>query len=865
MTVEAALIPIHQTQHVLRPPGFEPLSSFILGDSCAPKPVTQAKLLALLDANNEHVSAPLHWSVSVDPQDDSGSISTSLSNLHLLKDSSLDSSIKEKSRKKPTKKKNGKQNRETKKAIQGLLAESGQIRNCEDDKVSGSSQQSAKDDTTVVRNHEHDAEMRGEDVKMCVVDAVKGSCCHSNEENKRSRWNKSLRDKKHAQINSQKMPVLDYLNIDVSMLEKVSSPRIESHIVDESSSVSSVSSWAQKSSTVESSVTYPHEKVHPVTDECFLQPEANFSSSFDYRRNKGSSRNSEKQSQGGSFYEGQHLPRFGKDVTHVKILRRWVPICKNNVKNSKTAASVKNIISCSDKSQLPSEKNDNCIVLGGNTEMLGPTVSSRGSVSVSSVPIHRSASQAQEEPEVHRMESEIQIPMAQPICNGTSSSVLSDGSSDCINCVTVEHALEASYRLQLACENAERAIGHPLVEFERLLQCVTPVIVSPSSSKACETCSCNQRHSPSVCGHPIPSTSLKTVWNWYEEPGNYGMKVGVQGSRYQEASRADHVSFDAHFVPLLSAVQLFGHEKLSPCCSESEENAVERVQENKDAALQSSSSKPSSISSSLTDVNSDAAFNSFKQTVGPSKAPHIHRCDVIDRSFPPTSDDMELMFEFFESEQPHQRMPLYDKVLELASAGILGNHGFGDASKLQCANLCELHPASWFSVAWYPIYRIPEGKLRAAFLTYHSLGHSVHRCVATDTDDKNALCIILFPVVGLQSYRAQDGLWFHPKLKIGERLAFKALASQLVEDRTRTLEENALFFARGLVDKDHGRVANRQPDFEFFKSRKVINTLSFMIPSCGSEPRNPRRRVPGSQKMQQHTAVLNVNINTVSL
>lgn len=805
MAVEAA-------RHVLRPPGFEPLSSFIVGDSCVPKPVTQAKLLALLDANNEHASAPLHLSVSADLQDDSGSISTSLSNLHLLKDSSLDSSIKEKSRKKPTKKKNGKRSRETKKAIQGLLAESRQISNCDDDKVSGSSQQSAEDATTVVRNHEHDAEMRGEVVKMCVADAVKGSRRHSNKENKRSRWNKCHRDKKNAQINGQKMPVLDNLNIDMPMLEKGSSPGIESHIVDESSSVSSVSSSAQKSSsssTVESSVTYPYEKVHPVTDECSLQPEANLATSFDYRRNKGSSRYSEK--------------RFGKDVTHVKISRKWVPICKNNVKNSKPAASVKNI-TCSDKSQLPCEKSDNCIVLGSNTEMLGSMVSSRGSVGVSSVPIHRSASEAQEEPEVHRVKSEIQIPMAQPIRNGNLNSVLSDGSSDCINCVTAEHAFEASYRLQLACESVVRAIGHPLAEFEMLLHCVTPVIASPSSRKACETCSSNQRHSPSVCRRPIPSTSLQTVWNWYEEPGNYGMKVGVQDSRYQEASPADHVSFDAHFVPLLSAVQLFGHEKLSPCCSESEDIAVVRVQENKDAALQSSalrtsSSKPSSISSSPTDVNSDAALNSFEQTVGPSKAPHIHRCDVIDRSFPPTSDDMELMFEFFESEQPHQRMPLYDKVSELASAGILGNHGFGDASKLQCANLCELHPASWFSVAWYPIYRIPEGKLCAAFLTYHSLGHSVHRCVATDTDDKNALCM-LFPVVGLQSYRAQDELWFLPKLKIGERPAFKALASQLVRDRIMTLEENALFFARGLVNKDHGRVANRQPDFEFFKSRK---------------------------------------------
>ena len=41
-----------------------------------------------------------------------------------------------------------------------------------------------------------------------------------------------------------------------------------------------------------------------------------------------------------------------------------------------------------------------------------------------------------------------------------------------------------------------------------------------------------------------------------------------------------------------------------------------------------------------------------------------------------------------------------------------------------------------FSVAWYPIYRIPKGNFCASFLTYHSLGHLVHRRVLTDSLDK---------------------------------------------------------------------------------------------------------------------------------
>ena len=58
-----------------------------------------------------------------------------------------------------------------------------------------------------------------------------------------------------------------------------------------------------------------------------------------------------------------------------------------------------------------------------------------------------------------------------------------------------------------------------------------------------------------------------------------------------------------------------------------------------------------------------------------------------------------------------------------------------------------------YSVAWYPIYRIPEGNFRTAFLTYHSLGHLVHRSAKFDPPSKD-VCVVS-PVVGLQTYNAQ--------------------------------------------------------------------------------------------------------------
>jgi len=53
-----------------------------------------------------------------------------------------------------------------------------------------------------------------------------------------------------------------------------------------------------------------------------------------------------------------------------------------------------------------------------------------------------------------------------------------------------------------------------------------------------------------------------------------------------------------------------------------------------------------------------------------------------------------------------------------------------------------------YCVAWYPIYRIPDGKFQAAFLTYHSLGHWIHQSSSADG-------AVVLPVIGLQSYNAK--------------------------------------------------------------------------------------------------------------
>jgi Protein of unknown function (DUF789) len=60
-----------------------------------------------------------------------------------------------------------------------------------------------------------------------------------------------------------------------------------------------------------------------------------------------------------------------------------------------------------------------------------------------------------------------------------------------------------------------------------------------------------------------------------------------------------------------------------------------------------------------------------------------------------------------------------------------------------------------YSVAWYPAYRVPEGRssFKAAFLTYHSPVLFVPRVASPLVDDQ--VVVSLSPVVGLMSYNTQ--------------------------------------------------------------------------------------------------------------
>ncbi|OMO63921.1 hypothetical protein CCACVL1_22185 [Corchorus capsularis] len=191
-----------------------------------------------------------------------------------------------------------------------------------------------------------------------------------------------------------------------------------------------------------------------------------------------------------------------------------------------------------------------------------------------------------------------------------------------------------------------------------------------------------------------PYYCLRDLWECFSEWSVYGVGVPLL------LNGSDSVK--QYYVPSLSGIQLY----VDP-------HRHRRPTEDSDAE---SSRETSSAGSS--DCETDRRVKG-----GIDGAWGQHNSQRMNR--PPmssSSDEVEvckspglLVFQYFEQEQPHHRKPLYDKISSLAS----------QFPEITMYKSCDLLPASWISVAWYPIYRIPTGptlqNLDASFLTFHSL------------------------------------------------------------------------------------------------------------------------------------------------
>lgn len=290
-------------------------------------------------------------------------------------------------------------------------------------------------------------------------------------------------------------------------------------------------------------------------------------------------------------------------------------------------------------------------------------------------------------------------------------------------------------------------IPQPKSNLDRFLDATTPSVPAQYSYKT------NMRGWRPFDTEFPPYFVLNDLWESFKEWSAYGAGVPIV------LNGGDSVV--QYYVPYLSAIQIYGE---SPMHSKSR-LANEDI--DNDSARDTSSDDHSTIHESFSSDDGDAG--------NPRNA---------------------LLFQFLEQDLPYQRVPLTDKIFDLA-------YKFPGLKTLKS---CDILPASWISVAWYPIYRIPTGPtlkdLDACFLTYHSLstpirgnGHG-QAPVMIYPNDIDGIPKVSLPVFGMATYKLKGSIW--AQNSVSEHQMANSLM-QAADNWLRLLHV-------------------KQPDFQFFAS-----------------------------------------------
>ncbi|KAL1341824.1 uncharacterized protein [Arachis hypogaea] len=275
---------------------------------------------------------------------------------------------------------------------------------------------------------------------------------------------------------------------------------------------------------------------------------------------------------------------------------------------------------------------------------------------------------------------------------------------------------------------------------ERFLQCVTPDVPSRTLHRRCSN-DLNNQWLPPV-KDTIEYFTLKDLWDCYSEWSAYGAGTPVM--------RESGETLMQFYVPYLSAIQIYSTKSVAASRGRREDNEV--VELECDCWSDDSSDKLSRSLSNNSSESWDAnSFNSSSDQVGSW----------------PTRDMLGYLYlEYMEKSSPYNRLPLADKIIELARS----------YPALMTLKSVDLSPASWMAVSWYPIYAIPTQKdnkaLATCFLTYHTLSSSFQgwgMVVGEKSKRKNSGCLSVSPF-GLATYRMQGDIWLTPSSHVNERV-----------------------------------------------------------------------------------------------
>ncbi|ONK81771.1 uncharacterized protein A4U43_C01F32710 [Asparagus officinalis] len=292
------------------------------------------------------------------------------------------------------------------------------------------------------------------------------------------------------------------------------------------------------------------------------------------------------------------------------------------------------------------------------------------------------------------------------------------------------------------------SVGDRSSNLDRFLESTTPSIpaqyVSKTRMRGWRTCDVEYR----------PYFTLGDLWESFKEWSAYGAGVPLV------LNGSDCVI--QYYVPYLSGIQLYG---------DSSRQAGDSRQPGEDSDMdcyRDSSSDGSSDSELENGLKYARDWNrshlSNGSTFGMDRLSMRENHGPMQEGF--SSDDSDtghsqgrLLFQYLERDPPYSREPLADKVSVLASK----------SPELKTLRSCDLLPASWISVAWYPIYRIPTGPtlkdLDACFLTFHSLATPTKGAgtasgpTVTYPQGVDGVPKISLPSFGLASYKFKGPLW----------------------------------------------------------------------------------------------------------
>ncbi|KAG6483074.1 uncharacterized protein LOC122016936 [Zingiber officinale] len=261
---------------------------------------------------------------------------------------------------------------------------------------------------------------------------------------------------------------------------------------------------------------------------------------------------------------------------------------------------------------------------------------------------------------------------------------------------------------------------------QSFLSCTTPRV---------PVCPLPKTNSQPILQRKVEYFNLGDLWDQYREWSAYGIGVPI--------ILDNRDSVVQYYVPYLSAIQIYTSKSHSLTRCMLEDSEKESFSDDNESEKLSRSS----------DVSDDSLFD---QDVSWS-ARHLLG---------------QLYLQYIEYGSPYGRIPLFDKVNELAQ----------NYPCLTSFKSVDISPASWISVAWYPIYHIPSCRnvkeLSTCFLTYHTISASfqennyVPEEVGNDSCSTNAGDVkekksshnrVSLSPFGLATYKLQGGLWVNPE------------------------------------------------------------------------------------------------------